>query len=664
MDLNMSTRLSLCLLLAAACCCRGFYFPGLAPTNFCSKARNNSKANCNTKVYVHVNKIDSVKTIVPYEYVSFDFCQPNDTDGVKDRDPVENLGQVVFGERLRASGYDITFKQNQSRKELCKREYTKETDTKLQFLRERIHEDYMQQWVVDNMPVTWCYAIVDSSKPFCSTRFPVGCYVTENGLRHDACFLSDQLKDSGATYIFNHVHLILSYQDGTPSRGYTDGRIVRAQVQLASCEAHPCTKPLKIPDSIAKGKTFLLSYSYSVEFVEMKDIRWASRWDYILNSTSHTDMQWLSLFNSILSTLFLSYFVVKILLHFRYRAIMCCKQHKSLEDFTWKMLHSDVFRSDAFQPPSCIMLLSACVGSGVQILFTNFIVLVFACLGFLSPPNRGAFATAVLVLFVCMGAVAGYISARLYKTMGGQHWKSNVLVTAFSVPGLVFVVVFVLNLFLWRAGSSAAIPFTTLLVLLCLWFGIAPPLTFFGSFLGFRRPTAEQPVHTNQISIPQEISNRKWLSYPVSGVLTALMGSLLPFACVIIQLYFILNSISSGEIYYSFGFIMLAFLILLVVCAQTAVLLNYLHFRAENYHWWWRSFFSTGIMALYVFFFSIYHFLRRTSITGSLSYLLYFGYTFVMVFLFFIVTGTIGFLSSLLFVNYICWMAARVTSGI
>ena len=77
----------------------------------------------------------------------------------------------------------------------------------------------------------------------------------------------DQLKEAGATYIFNYVHLILSYQEGTQSGGYTDGRIVRAQVQLASCEDSKCTKPLKIPDKIAAKEKFLLPYSYSVEFV-------------------------------------------------------------------------------------------------------------------------------------------------------------------------------------------------------------------------------------------------------------------------------------------------------------------------------------------------------------------------------------------------------------
>ena len=44
-----------------------------------------------------------------------------------------------------------------------------------------------------------------------------------------------------------------------------------------------------------------------------------------------------------------------------------------------------------------------------------------------------------------------------------------------------------LNLFLWGKGSSAVIPFTTLIALLALWFGISVPLTFVGAYFGFKK---------------------------------------------------------------------------------------------------------------------------------------------------------------------------------
>ena len=48
----------------------------------------------------------------------------------------------------------------------------------------------------------------------------------------------------------------------------------------------------------------------------------------------------------------------------------------------------------------------------------------------------------------------------------------------------------------------------------------------------------EQPVRTNQI--PREIPQQTWLSHPIPS---SFMGGILPFGCIFIQLFFILNSI-------------------------------------------------------------------------------------------------------------------------
>ncbi|VDO14591.1 unnamed protein product [Brugia timori] len=59
--------------------CMGFYLPGLAPVNFCEK--------------------EVAKPSCP---VRFDFCI-----GSENESPVENLGQVLFGERIRPSPYKV-----------------------------------------------------------------------------------------------------------------------------------------------------------------------------------------------------------------------------------------------------------------------------------------------------------------------------------------------------------------------------------------------------------------------------------------------------------------------------------------------------------------------------------------------------------------------------
>lgn len=57
----------------------------------------------------------------------------------------------------------------------------------------------------------------------------------------------------------------------------------------------------------------------------------------------------------------------------------------------------------------------------------------------------------------------------------------------YFVFSVVFGLFFVMNLVLWSKGSSGAVPFSTLVALLALWFGVSVPLTFVGAYFGFRK---------------------------------------------------------------------------------------------------------------------------------------------------------------------------------
>lgn len=52
---------------------------------------------------------------------------------------------------------------------------------------------------------------------------------------------------------------------------------------------------------------------------------------------------------------------------------------------------------------------------------------------------------------------------------------------------IIFSLFFIMNLIFWAKGSSAAVPFSTLVALLALWFGVSVPLTFVGAYFGFRK---------------------------------------------------------------------------------------------------------------------------------------------------------------------------------
>uniref|UniRef100_A0AAY4E846 Transmembrane 9 superfamily member n=1 Tax=Denticeps clupeoides TaxID=299321 RepID=A0AAY4E846_9TELE len=659
---RLRPALLLLLLCALLRCAHTFYLPGLAPVSFCDKDSSGKESDvpdCKSTIELFVNRLDSVESVLPYEYTAFDFCSV-----ASEKRPSENLGQVLFGERIEPSPYKFDFKNNEECKFVCTKKYdTSKTDEKanLDFLKKGMLLNYQHHWIVDNMPVTWCYDVEDGQK-FCNPGFPIGCYVTETGRPKDACVVNSDFNDKDTFYIFNHVDITIFYH--MVEHEAAGARLVAAKMEPKSFKNQDCTGgPMALNNKFA-GEV-VIDYTYSVHFEEDKKIRWASRWDYILESMPHTNIQWFSIMNSLVIVLFLSGMVAMIMLRTLHKDIARYNQMDSYdiellherglegtslliredaqEEFGWKLVHGDVFR-----PPRKGMLLSVFLGSGTQIFIMTFVTLFFACLGFLSPANRGALMTCSVVLWVLLGTPAGYVAARFYKSFGGEKWKTNVLLTAFLCPGVVFADFFVMNLILWAEGSSAAMPFGTLVAILALWFCISVPLTFVGAYFGFKKSAIEHPVRTNQI--PRQIPEQSFYTKPFPGIV---MGGILPFGCIFIQLFFILNSIWSHQMYYMFGFLFLVFIILVITCSEATILLCYFHLCAEDYHWQWRSFLTSGFTAVYFLVYAVHYFFSKLQITGLASTILYFGYTMIMALIFFLFTGTIGFFACFWFVSKI-----------
>ena len=107
------------------------------------------------------------------------------------------------------------------------------------------------------------------------------------------------------------------------------------------------------------------------------------------------------------------------------------------------------------------------------------------------------------------------------------------------------------------------------------------------------------------------------------------------------------------QVYYVFGFLLLVLAILAVTCAEISVVMCYFQLCSEDYNWWWRSFLTSGSSAGYLFAYSVLYFTTKLEIVGFVPSLIYFSYMALVAFTFFLVTGSIGFLSSLWFVRKI-----------
>jgi len=80
---------------------------------------------------------------------------------------------------------------------------------------------------------------------------------------------------------------------------------------------------------------------------------------------------------------------------------------------------------------------------------------------------------------------------------------------------------------------------------------------------------------------------------------------------------------------------------------------TYFQLCSEDYNWWWRSFLTSGSSALYLFIYSAVYFHTKLEITQVASAVLFFGYMAMISWCFFLMTGAVGFVSSLTFANKI-----------
>ncbi|KJZ79960.1 hypothetical protein HIM_00674 [Hirsutella minnesotensis 3608] len=624
-------------ILAAPQLASAFYLPGVAPTSY----------KQGDLVPLYVNSISPVAapqdhrlySVISYDYYhpAFQFCQP---EGGPQYVP-ESLGSILSGDRLMTSPFELHMGKNETCKPLCKATYT---DPSKYFVYERVEESYALNWLVDGLPAAQPIQDELTGSTFYNPGFLLGDYIIK--------------EDDEEITFNNHYEIWIEYHE--VNRNPNELRIVGVVVQPSSkdykdkvdcTDNHP---PIILSDTEASQD---VQFSYSV-YWRKSDTAWATRWDKYLH-VFDPKIHWFWLIDTAVIVVILVLTVMSVLVRTLKKDIARYNRLDQInlddlsgtsavedgvqEDSGWKLVHGDVFRT-----PSYPLLLSVLLGNGAQLFVMTGCTIVFALLGFLSPSNRGSLGTIMIILYTLLGFVGGYASARTYKAMQGEQWKVNIALTPTLVPGVVFAAFFLLDLFLWAKQSSGAVPFTTMLVIIAIWFVISVPLSFVGSWLGFRSPQIEAPVRTNQI--PRQIPPCTTYLKPIPSMLIV---GLLPFGAIFVELYFIMSSIWFSRIYYMFGFLFLCYGLMIIVCAAVTILMTYFLLCSENYNWQWRSFMAAGMSGGYVFFNCLLYLITKVQLDGIAGTVLYIGYSALISFLFSILAGSIGYFASWWFVQKI-----------
>eukprot|EP00877_Chromochloris_zofingiensis_P003452 jgi/Chrzof1/13107/Cz07g20050.t1 len=553
------------------------------------------------KVLLYANKVGPFHNpSETYQYYNLPFCTPAEGKEYK----FEDLGEVLEGDRLVSTPYNIKFQEDVTYEVLCKKKLAAK---ELQKLRVAVDEDYyFQMFFDDDLPV-WG-------------------------------FIGKKMPKRGSTpeklYLFTHFHFDIAYNGE---------QVIELNVSTAALDRQKTV-------DISSGDSVDVQFSYSVKW-KTTDVEFDHRMDRYTRYSflpQHLEIHWFSIINSCVTVLLLTGFLTTILLRVLKNDFLKYTRDDEMgeehDETGWKYLHGDVFRF-----PQNINLFSAMLGVGTQVLVIALSVFGLALIGMFYPYNRGAMLSACVVLYALTAGIAGYVSGIWYKMMGGRQWVSNVLLCAalFCLP--LLCVFSVLNTVAWIQGSTAALPFGTICIIIVIWALVTFPLTVLGGIAG-KNTKAEYNPPCRTTKFPREVPPLPWYRQTPSQMM---MAGFLPFSAIYIELYYIFASIWGHKVYTIYSILFIVFIILIIVTAFITVALTYFQLAVEDHRWWWRSFLCGGSTGLFVLGYCLFYYHFRSDMDGFMQASFFFGYNAIVCYAFFLMLGAVGFFASHVFVRHI-----------
>lgn len=527
-----------------------------------------------------------------YTYFSLPFCRGSKQSIGHYH---ETLGEALLGVELDFSGLDIKFKENVEKMTFCKKTLTDEDYKAFIYA---VQNNYWYQMYLDELPMYGMVGEIDSSS-------------------------------TPPTYkLFTHKKLEI---------GYNKNQIVDVNV----------TSDVRVP-LLPNAE---ISFSYEVMW-KPSDVEFDRRFDkYLDPSFFQHRIHWFSIFNSFMMVIFLVGLVWMILVRTLRKDYARYQKDEDLDDmerdlgdeYGWKQVHGDIFRA-----PALPMLFSSLIGAGYHIFTVVVITIILAIIGEFYT-ERGSLLSAAIFVYAAASPVNGFAGGSMYARFGGKQWIRQMVMGAFLLPCSISAVAFLVNLVAIYYHASRAIPFTIMLAVTAICLFVILPLTLVGTVLGRNiKGQGDYPCRVN--AVPRPIPDKKWFLEPW---LIVMLGGVLPFGSIFIEMYFIFTSFWAYKIYYVYGFMLLVVLILSIVTMCVTVVCTYFLLNAEDYRWRWTSFLAGTSTAFYVYLYSIYYFIFKTKMYGLFQTVFYFGYMGLFSAALGLMCGTIGYVGTAKFVHKI-----------
>ena len=307
----------------------------------------------NEKVSLDVNVLTSPESPVSYDFYQQQLGTCEYTEKILQS---HGLGAIMFGDRIYSSSFEIRMLKNVPCEILCRKFLNKQ---QISFLIDKIRLNYTHNWLIDQLPVAQPY-LIQEEDIFYRLGFPLG--------------VAPNVKYPQEVVIYNHYNFILEYHkvEGKITEPI-QYRVVGALIEPKSL-AHPmdseegnltCSKDTLwhyLRPNLTESDIY---YTYSIQWIENKNISWATRWDQYLK-TANMEIHRFSMILPLSTVFFLTGLVALILVRtlrldlYKYNRV---DPDRIQEETGWKLMSTEVLR-----PPKHRSIFCAFIGTGSHII--------------------------------------------------------------------------------------------------------------------------------------------------------------------------------------------------------------------------------------------------------------------------------------------------------
>ncbi|GMM30653.1 Tmn3 protein [Martiniozyma asiatica (nom. inval.)] len=482
-----------------------------------------------------------------------------------------SISEILNGDRFWQTDYRLEFGKDEHCLRICDRIISQKS---AQRAYEMIKNDYVAEWVIDNLPGSTTLIQEDSDgdpKKYYVKGFALG-------------FMEDDI-----AYFHNHVMLVIRWhKEGGDENKKT---IVGFEVYPKSVSDSHCPGASRGYQRFAfdlEAEKTLIPFTYSVYWREETEISYANRWKLYINPDA-ADESWTSLINSIVLIAAISFVLAIYIIR---------------SDFS-----SNV---EIFVEPKFLRVLSILTGSGVQLLFTFLGLCIFLLFG-MSTDQDTTVLTAIITLFLIGGFFGGFSAIQFYKTFSTKPItvKRTILIASMSGTCLLilsFCISLIPNFIVYSKKSPRFIRFGIWMVLILGYIFTQLPISLMGGLISLKFDYLSLILRS---SIPKPKTATKNFTRPS---IFMILLPLLPVLIILIQLKFLyrllfINKSTSPLLYFS---LLLTLFLLLSITAQIGIIST----RLYGPHWNTFLTISVGVF-IYLSAGSLWYIIRRMKLVDA-----------------------------------------------